>query len=68
MADEWKSEQSCKDGSGRDRTSTVFITEDKRIAVLNPPPGVATYSASEAQALQQRLWNAVLEAKRRGAE
>ncbi|MGB3443973.1 MAG: hypothetical protein WBA97_34995 [Actinophytocola sp.] len=68
MADEWTSEQPCKDGAGRTRASTVFITEDNRIGVLNPPPGVATYSIAEAQALQQRLWSAVLVAKNRGAE
>ncbi len=68
MAEDWRSEQSCKDGSGRDRVTTVFITADNRVGVHNPPGEVATYSTSEAQAFQQKLWNAVLEAKRRGAE
>jgi hypothetical protein len=68
MTDDWRDEQPCRDGAGRRRVTTVFLTADNRIGVHNPPGEVATYSASEAQAFQQRIWNAVLEAKRRGAE
>ncbi|MGB3437323.1 MAG: hypothetical protein WBA97_01115 [Actinophytocola sp.] len=68
MTEPWKQEQTCKDVFERPAMSRVFLTDNHRIGVLNPPGDVATYSTAEAQALQQTLWNAVLEAIRRGAE
>lgn len=64
MSHRWERPIPCKDSFGRERTLTVYLSEDNRIGIQVPPGETAQLTVTDAGELRDALAEA--QARERG--